>query len=254
MLACRQTHPQRCPPPQRRPRFPVPQRHLRSPQRLPRPAQLGKPATNGMAAEQPPRHQLASDSGGLPSAVNWAHLLIRDRLQPGDHAVDATAGNGHDSLFLAKLLGQNGHVWAFDVQLAAVEETRRRLTENGITSATVLHAGHEQMTLHIPETLHGQLGLVLFNLGYLPGSDKSVITHTETTLEALRQAIQLIRPGGLVITVIYPGHAGGADELRAISAWCTELCPRTYEVQCLRPVNRAAAPPECWAILKRSKK
>jgi hypothetical protein len=72
--------------------------------------------------------RLASSCGGLPSAVRWAHLLMEDRLRAGDAVIDATAGNGHDTLFLARLVGETGRVWAFDVQEAAINETRRRLS------------------------------------------------------------------------------------------------------------------------------
>eukprot|EP01031_Cornospumella_fuschlensis_P016063 gene16063-19615_t len=90
---------------------------------------------------------LASSSGGLPSAVGWAQLLMTDRLRAGDIAVDATAGNGHDTLFLARLIGPGGHVYAVDVQEPAVLETRRRLLEAGVAEDqfTVVQAGHETL-------------------------------------------------------------------------------------------------------------
>lgn len=196
---------------------------------------------------------LASPSGGLPSAVGWCHLLMADRVRAGAVLVDATAGNGHDTLFLARLAGASGHVHAFDVQEAAVRQTRMRLLEAGVpeTCFTLHHAGHETMAERLPAEMHGQVAGILFNLGYLPGSDKTVITRTETTLAALKQALHLLAGGGLLCAAIYPGHAGGAEEREAISAWAEGLCPRSYEVQQLRPVNRAAAPPECWAIWKR---
>ena len=195
--------------------------------------------------------RLASSTGGLPSAVGWAQLMMEDRLRPGAAVLDATAGNGHDTLFLARLVGASGRVWAFDVQEPAVLETRRRLDAAGVHQATVIHAGHETMREHVPMEFHGRLRGIMFNLGYLPGSDKSVITHTDTTLQALTSAIVLLAPDGLLTIAVYPGHGGGADEQRAITEWAAALSPSAYEVQLIRPINRSASPPECWAVWKR---
>lgn len=202
----------------------------------------------------PPR--LASSSGGLPSAVRWAQLLLEDRLQPGDAVVDATAGNGHDTLFLARQVLPGGKVWAFDVQAAAVEATRARLLENGCGESdfTIFHAGHERLAELIPTAFHERLAAVMFNLGYLPGSDKHCITQTETTLKAIAQATDWLAPGGLITIAVYPGHDGGKDEAQQIAHLASQLDPRSFEVQHLRPVNRTATPPECWVVWKRGQR
>lgn len=191
---------------------------------------------------------LASSTGGLPSSVLWAQIMLRDRLRPGDLAVDATMGNGHDTLFLSQCVAPGGHVYAFDVQAAALEQTRLRVPA-GMT--TLYHAGHETMRAKLPPEVHGKLSAVMFNLGYLPGADKAVITHTETTMVAVQEALDLLRQGGLLTIAVYPGHEGGAEESRCISAWASGLDSRRYEVQHLRPVNRAASPPELWVVWKR---
>ncbi|MDZ4286649.1 MAG: class I SAM-dependent methyltransferase [Prosthecobacter sp.] len=203
--------------------------------------------------EKDPPPRLASSSGGLPSAVGWAQLLMADRLRPGDVVADATAGNGHDTLFLAGHVGEQGHVYAMDVQAKAVDETRRRLLEAGISEDrfTLVCAGHETMRVVIPLAQHGRLRGIMFNLGYLPGSDKSVITRTETTLQALAVALELLAPGGLLTVAVYPGHEGGAQEQQAIGAWIAGLSPRDFEAQLIRPVNRSASPPECWVVLRK---
>jgi hypothetical protein len=196
--------------------------------------------------------QLASQTGGLPSAVRWAQLLLADRLAPGDIAMDATAGNGHDTLFLARCVGLEGHVYGMDVQDAAVTETRRRLSEAGIAESafTVVRAGHETMDATVHPEHRRKLAGIMFNLGYLPGSDKTVITRTETTLLAVNAAVELLKPGGLLTIAVYPGHEGGAQEQKALAEWAASLPPRSYEVQHLRPVNRSASPPECWVVWK----
>lgn len=197
--------------------------------------------------------KLASPSGGLPSAVRWAHLLLEDRVRPGDLVIDATAGNGNDTLFLARCVEDQGHVFAFDVQAEGLEATRRRLTVVGINESrfTLVNTGHEHMSAHLPEEMHGHVRAVMFNLGYLPGSDKKIITRTETTMRAVQQALGLLAPGGLLTVVVYPGHTGGAEELRAMEAWASALPSKEFEVQRLQPVNRSASPPELWVVWKR---
>jgi predicted methyltransferase len=195
--------------------------------------------------------RLASSTGGLPSAVGWAQLLMADRLKKGDAAIDATAGNGHDTLFLSRLVGDSGYIWAFDLQEAAVAETKRRLSEAGISMVHVIHAGHETMRDHLPAGWHGKINAIMFNLGYLPGSDKTVITQTTTTLQALAVALEMLAPSGLLTVAVYPGHEGGSDEQRAITEWASALSSRAFEVQIFRPINRQANPPECWVVWKR---
>jgi predicted methyltransferase len=175
-------------------------------------------------------------------------LILKDRLSDGDIVVDATMGNGYDTLFLTQCVSPGGHVFAFDVQEAALAETRKRVAA-GLT--TLIHAGHEMMRAHLPEALHGKISAIMFNLGYLPGTDKTLITRTETTMSAVREALELLKPNGVLTVVVYPGHEGGADEGRSIEAWAVTLDSRRFEVQHLRPVNRAASPPELWVIWKR---
>jgi predicted methyltransferase len=191
---------------------------------------------------------LASPNGGLPSSVLWAQLMLKDRLQPGDIAIDATMGNGHDTLFLTQCVAPGGRVFAFDVQETALIETRKRVPAE---MTTLIHSGHETMRTLVPNELHGKISAVMFNLGYLPGTDKALITRTETTMVAVREALALLKPSGILTVVVYPGHEGGADEGRHIAEWAATLDARRYEVQHLRPVNRAAAPPELWMVWKR---
>ena len=196
--------------------------------------------------EHPPH--LASPNGGLPSSVLWAQLILKDRLRPGDVVVDATMGNGHDTLFLTQCVSPGGHVFAFDVQAAALIETRKRVPAE---VTTLIHAGHETMRAHVPVELHGKVSAVMFNLGYLPGADKALITRTETTMIAVQEALNLLKPGGVLTITVYPGHEGGAEESRHMAEWAATLDSRRFEVQHLRPVNRAAAPPELWVVWKR---
>ena len=214
---------------------------------------LPEPFNRGIKATVNSRSpQLASASGDLPSAVRWAHLLIADRLQDGEAAIDATCGNGHDSLMLAQILGPQGRLWAVDVQPAAVAATNLRLQGLGglAPQLQVLEGNHRDLEILIDPQWHGQIAVIMFNLGYLPGSDKSVTTQEADTLPALEAALRLLRPRGLLTLAVYPGHAQGKLEQARINEWARQLDPRRFEVQLLRPINRLADPPECWVIWK----
>jgi hypothetical protein len=185
----------------------------------------------------------------LPTSVDFAHWIISARVSPGDQVIDATAGNGHDTTFLAQCVGAAGRVWAFDVQAAAIASTRERLAGLDLLErCTLIHAGHECMADHLPAESCGQIAAAVFNLGWLPGHDKSCITLPHTTLAALRCALEWLRPGAPLIVVVYPGHEGGADESAAVAAWASALPSNTHEVRHFRPANRTGRSPECWAL------
>jgi len=187
------------------------------------------------------------------AAVTRAHELLRAYVQAGDTAIDATAGNGHDTLLLARLTAPGGKVFAFDIQPAALAATRRRLESAGIPpeSWQLIQAGHETMPAAIPPELQGRIAAVVFNLGYLPGGDKSVITAPATTLTALRAALQLLRPGGLLVAVLYPGHPGGAGEAEAVRACAAALPPESWQVSASPPAATVRPTPSVLHIIKK---
>jgi predicted methyltransferase len=165
-----------------------------------------------------------------PPLTQRAHTWLASVLRPGDLAIDATVGNGHDTRFLAQQVGPMGRVIGFELQPAALEVTRQRLAAEALdTRVTLYCAGHEHLLEYLPEAV-GQVAAVTFNLGYLPGSDKSVVTRAQTTEAALTAAWQALRPGGLITVLAYVGHPGGADELAAVEAWLDALPPPRPEV------------------------
>lgn len=157
----------------------------------------------------------------LSRPMTCTHDWISRVVSPGDAVVDATAGNGHDTVFLARLVGPSGQVHAFDVQEEAIRATRERLEKEGLLTPSVrLHlASHDRLA----ELVGGPVKAIVFNLGYLPGGDKKTVTRTECTLAALEQAAALIAPNGLLSVMCYPGHEGGKEEAEAVEAFLSRL-------------------------------
>ncbi|MFP6880071.1 MAG: class I SAM-dependent methyltransferase, partial [Roseibacillus sp.] len=146
-----------------------------------------------------------------------AQIRVGRAVRPGETVIDATVGNGHDTVFLANCVGEGGRVIGLDIQERALELARCRLLENGIAPERVslFSRGHEFMG----ECVTGPVGAVMFNLGYLPGGDHSITTQTAGTVSALEQAWKLLRPGGLISMLCYRGHPGALDETNAVRRW-----------------------------------
>lgn len=190
-----------------------------------------------------------SDMPLLRGPVTLSHMLVSRFLREGDTAIDATCGTGRDTLLLAELTGSTGHVWGFDIQEQAIAETRCKLTEAGLNGwVTLLSTGHEEMEKHVK----GPVNAVLFNLGYLPGSDRSVITRPETTGAALAQSLELLGPGGIILVTVYPGHGGGAIERRVVDGWAAGLEARGYHSWRMGQVNVMSDAPYCILVQKAS--
>ena len=160
----------------------------------------------------------------VPHLRDLSRAFVGQAVKPGDWALDGTAGNGHDTLFLVNLVGDGGKVFAFDVQQASLDKTFARLEATGVSHrCQFCLGGHEQLTEILPGECRGRLKAGMFNFGYLPGSDKSVTTKAKTSVEALTQLLDYICPGGILSLHLYTGHAGGTKESKAITTLCEEL-------------------------------
>lgn len=160
--------------------------------------------------------------------LNCAQAWVASVVEKGDRVVDATAGNGHDTLFLARLVGEEGEVSVFDIQECALEATRSRLHE-----ACCLHRGvrmHAMSHGKMREVVASGIRAAMFNLGYLPGGGKEVMTSSGETLRALEAACRLLSPGGILTVVCYPGHEGGDEEALCVSEWMKSLDPHAWRV------------------------
>lgn len=170
---------------------------------------------------------MAEERFVLRNARHLAADYIVRSVRHGDSVVDATMGNGKDTLFLCDLVGEAGHVYAFDVQAEAVERTRQRVEEAGYAErTTLLLAGHQTMAEYVPAGVQA----VMFNLGWLPGAEHIVTTKTNTTLEAVQAAVSLVVPGGIVTVCVYPGHEEGTKELSALLEYARSLSVREFNV------------------------
>jgi len=185
------------------------------------------------------------------SARFWAKEMIEGAMFPGAKAIDATMGNGHDTCWLCGLAGEEGSVYAFDIQPEAVERTRERLEGEGLVQrAELFCAGHERMA----EFVHEQVDAVVFNLGWLPGAEHGVTTHTETTLTAVNAALELLKEDGLMTVCVYPGHDEGKRELNALMDWAANLDDRRFDVLLKAYLNQPNDPPRMLAIRKKMMK
>jgi 23S rRNA U2552 (ribose-2'-O)-methylase RlmE/FtsJ len=145
--------------------------------------------------------------------VNLTELhkhFILEHLGKGEVAADFTMGNGNDTLFLSKTVGEEGRVYAFDIQEDALVSTEKFLKENNAPeNYTLICASHHLAKDYIKEPIKAGM----FNLGYLPRSGrKQVTTLRETTMPAVEAAIDLLADDGVLIIAIYPGHEEGALE------------------------------------------
>ncbi len=179
--------------------------------------------------------------------VPLAHLLLRQVVKAGDRVVDATCGNGKDTLLLAELVGDGGQVWAFDIQPAALARTHQRLGAAGLADrVTLLACGHETLSTRVPPPVCA----VIFNLGWLPGGDRTIITEPATTLPALEGALHILGEGGLLLITCYPGHAGGDRETEAVLAWAADLDPQRFHVWRMGQLNVDQGAPFCLVVQK----
>ncbi len=201
--------------------------------------------------------------------LDRAHRAWRDHLQPGDHVIDATCGNGQDLIaLLCEVQPESGldsnneqalvhgstprpKVFAYDIQARALHNAQYRCQE----------ALSPQQYLSIEWILrcHSDLGaneenhsisLIVYNLGYLPGGDKSLTTRMDTTLRSLYKAEKILRSGGAISVMCYPGHEEGYPEWRAIRQWAMHLPSKLWSICEHRWLNRQRSP--VWIWLKKA--
>ena len=181
------------------------------------------------------------------SARFWAKEIIEQAMHDGARAIDATMGNGYDTLWLCELAGENGKVYAFDVQQEAVERTSERIEAAGYDKrASLFRLGHE----HMGDVVQEQVDAIVFNLGWLPGAEHGVTTQTSTTLQAVDAALALLKEEAVMTVCVYPGHEEGQRELRSLLEWAQKLDPKYFDVIHKCYLNQPNHPPQLLAVRK----
>ncbi len=175
--------------------------------------------------------------------VEMAHQMLSKTIKPGDVVVDATMGNGWDTAFLANL---TDNVYAFDVQMEALISTQALLQEKNLEAKLILD-GHETIDKYVSDSVKA----AIFNLGYLPRTDKSIITRPSTTLRALDLLKDKLLPHGQIMLVVYYGHEGGQREKDAVLDWASTLPQAQWHVMKYEPLNQIHTPPFLICIEKR---
>lgn len=200
----------------------------------------------------------------ITKTTGWVMDILSHYVREGDAVIDATMGNGHDTVALARLVGAEGRVFAFDVQeqaLANTEALLRRIDEQEESAGGGKLRRRVQLILDSNVNLRRYVeqsadepravAAALFNLGYLPGGDKSITTTGEETLRAASEALETVKPDGLVAMVLYSGHEQGAKEKELLLQWAERLPAKEYHVAYVSMWNQKKHPPELLLVTKK---
>lgn len=171
-----------------------------------------------------------------------AHRLWNSIIRAGDTVIDATCGNGHDSLVLAKktLTNASGNLYCIDIQQNAIISTQKKLQLNGFNDGVHYICGtHDKF----PSSITPQsVSCIAYNLGYLPGSDKTFTTKPHSTLSSIESATKLIKLGGLISVMAYIGHKGGPEETNAVITYMEQLASDSWLLNMYSLENKPSAP------------
>lgn len=182
----------------------------------------------------------------LHRVLPFSKRLLTETVLAGETVVDATAGNGNDTEFLAKLVGDSGSVVAFDIQQAALDATAERLGELNNHVELILDS-HAKVDQYVKKPIGG----AMFNLGYLPYSnDLTVVTKPHSTIEAIHKLLGLLKKGGIITISVYDGHEGGPEERDALTTYVKSLHQGDVHVIRYELLNQRNNPPILVAIEK----
>jgi len=183
------------------------------------------------------------------------HVCSAYTQNPCGIAIDATCGNGHDTLWLSEKFDK---VYAFDIQKEAIENTRKLLAEHCKENVILINDSHCNMAEYIKadrvkneQCIEQSPALIIFNLGYLPGKDKAITTKADETLKALKSSLEILAKGGLLSITMYPGHEEGRKEKEAIISWAKTLSKSSYHCVRTDMLNQPETAPEILWITKK---
>ncbi|SHK72470.1 Putative rRNA methylase [Selenomonas ruminantium] len=181
----------------------------------------------------------------VSNVLNLIKAAILPALAKAEVVVDATAGNGYDTLFLAENTADRSKIYAFDIQEAALNNTRERTSAYAGRIEYVLRSHAE-----LADVVEEDIDLAIFNLGYLPGQEHAVTTKQESTLLAVQQVLGKLSLNGACVIVAYPGHEAGGQEAVVLEGFLASLPRKDYTVGCYRLLNHARTAPYAYIVEK----
>ncbi|HEX9660562.1 MAG TPA: class I SAM-dependent methyltransferase [Rhodothermales bacterium] len=185
--------------------------------------------------------------------LDKAHEVVRGSVGPGDTAIDATVGNGWDTIFLARLVGPDGRVVGFDVQTTAIDAARRRLAaEDLLERCWLFEESHEAPARFLEAAGAGRPAAIMFNLGYLPGGDRSITTSAATTIRSLNRMVDLLTDGGVITVVAYKGHRGATEEVDELEEWSAALDRKRFNCELIEDPTGPPHAPILFVVRKLS--
>lgn len=171
--------------------------------------------------------------------------IINKRVKKGNYVLDCTVGNGNDTLELAKLVGDEGKVYGFDIQKQALKKTLELLeSENVVNRVRLIEDSHENIDLYIKD----KLDFIIYNLGYLPKGDKTIRTKSKSSIVSLEKSLELLKKNGIILITSYVGHEGGMDEKDAIEKLLGQLDQKKYNVIKYDFLNQKNYPPILYGV------
>ncbi|MCI2948291.1 class I SAM-dependent methyltransferase [Staphylococcus caledonicus] len=184
----------------------------------------------------------------LERILPFSKTLITSHIQEDSIVIDATCGNGNDTLFLAEHV-PHGHMYGFDIQESAIQNTAEKI--KNYSNVTLIQDGHENIVEHLDVTKSGMVDAAIFNLGYLPKGDKSIVTRPETTIKAIDSIFNVLNVEGIIVLVIYHGHEEGQVERDAILDYLEQFDQNKAHILKYQFINQVNHAPFICAIEKR---
>lgn len=187
----------------------------------------------------------------LPSCIEWAHIITAKAIKQGPPlTIDATCGNGFDTIHLLKNCSPAGSVWAIDIQERSFMTSAENLKDIDFSAKLINCLGcHSRISSFIPSEYHGEISAAMFNLGYLPGSDRKVITKKDTTIKAITGSMEIIRTGGIITVMCYKGH--DESEYEAVLEWAKNIDQKKFQILHYNFPNQKNKAPSLFCIEKR---
>lgn len=178
------------------------------------------------------------------NALTYAKMVVDQEIKAEDICLDMTLGNGNDTIYLAH---KCKHVFAFDINPAAITSAQKNIDEANIHNVSFILDSHQEVSKYI----NGSIGVAMFNLGYLPGGNKTIHTNYPHTIQAIKNILPMLRASGVIVIVLYPGSSRGYEESLYVEDYVTTLSQKFYDVVKYQSINQIHYPPYVIAIRKK---